>query len=155
MPPIDDQVAAFRAQLALAHRLKLPIILHSVQAIGLTLQELNLNGPLPSGGIWHGFNGPADIIGDLLKLNMAMSFGAMVTQSHAVKCRRAATEVPLDSLLVESDCPDHPTPNSQSDIAEPAQLPEVIEALAEIRQESYEELVSATHANAKRLYGLS
>jgi|MDTC01.3.fsa_nt_gb TatD DNase family protein len=154
MPPVDAQLAAFTAQLELAHQGEWPIILHSVAAVGITLTELQRHGQLVAGGIWHGFTGPADIIEKLQTLNLSVSFGTLVTQAHAGRCRIAAARTPLSQLLVESDCPDHPTPKSESGMGEPSGLIEIIETLAELRSESYEEIAVATADNARRLYRL-
>ena len=154
MPTIDVQLSAFRAQLSLARERELPIILHGVRAVGLLLEELSSFGRLEAGGLWHGFSGPADILPKLSKLNLSVSFGALVTNPQATRCHQAAAAVELSRLLIESDCPDHPTPQSQSGIGEPSQLPELIAELAALRGVPETVIAEATATNASRLFGL-
>ena len=154
MPSLEAQLPAFRAQLILAQEQGLPIILHGVSAVGLLLEELEAVGPLSAGGIWHGFTGPAEILPSLVKLNLSVSLGALVTNPKASRCHKVAETVSLSRLLVESDCPDHPTPASEHGIGEPSHLPEIISAIAQHRSESAEVIAEATARNALELYQL-
>ncbi len=154
MPPIEVQLPTMRAQLALARERELPIILHGVHAVGLILAELSHIKQLPAGGIWHGFTGPAEILPQLAHLNLSVSLGSLVTHPKASRCHRVARTVELGQLVVESDCPDHPTAQSEHGIGEPSLLPEIIAAIASHREEAEDAIAAATVRNAARIFRL-
>ena len=153
MPNVGLQEIVLRTQLQLASQLNLPIILHCVGAVGRLLDILSDHGPLPRGGMLHAYGGPPDLIKKFRKLGLLMSFGGKLCDPRSKKMRRAAQKVPIDSLLVESDAPDHPV-NREHGQSEPAMLPAVLDALAELRGVSSETLAAQTMANARRLFGL-
>lgn len=151
MAPDGVQEMVLRTQLQLARQLELPVILHCVHRIGRLVEILADEGRLPAGGMLHGFGGPAELVRKLRRLGYYFSFGGLVTQPNAKRCRAAAVAVPLDRLLVESDTPDHP-PHQQGDASEPASIVRVIEELALLRREPVEKIRAATLANARRLF---
>lgn len=153
MPAAALQEQALRAQLQLARRLGLPVILHNVWSTAALLALVKSEGGLgPAGGVLHAFGGPAELVPQWVELGAFFSMGGQVARSVAKKVRTAAPAVPLDRLLVESDTPDHapglPGPS------EPAHVTRVLRALAELRPESAEELAQSTARNAQRLYKL-
>ncbi len=153
MPARDLQERALDAQLALARSRGLPVILHCVRRLGRLVEILEAAGPLPAGGLVHGFSGPAEMVEPLLRLGLCLSFGGLVTRPSSKRCRAAALIVPADRLLIESDTPDHPPAWCQGP-SEPAALRHVVAALAQLRGVEPESIAALTAANARRLYRL-
>lgn len=147
-PPVAAQERAFRAQLAVARRRGLPVILHLVRAHARALEILEeeqaRHGALPAGGVWHAFAGPADAVRRGLRLGLSFSVGALVFNEGARRLREALPGIPLDRLLVETDAP-HSALST---------LPEHLGALAEVRGEDVDVVTAATAANARRAYRL-
>lgn len=100
--PRDVQQQVFEAQLGLANDLGMPVIIHDREAHADTLALLRKYRPR---GILHCFSGSAEMAGEILKLGMYLAFGGAVTFKNAKKPAEAAAAVPLDRLLVETDCP--------------------------------------------------
>jgi TatD DNase family protein len=110
--PRDVQIEIFRRQIHTARELELPVIIHSRDADNETVEILtedygsgdadrNVRGP----GIMHCFGGTAKMAEDLMKIGFLISFAGNVTFKKAENLREAARVVPLDKLLVETDCP--------------------------------------------------
>ncbi len=110
--PRDMQREVFRRQIRIASQLGLPIIIHSRDADDETVEILteecgsadadrNVRGP----GIMHCFGGTAKMAEDLMKIGFLISFAGNVTFKKAENLRDAARVVPLDKLLIETDCP--------------------------------------------------
>ena len=136
----DAQLASLRAHIAAAHELDLPLVLHVVQRHGAALDELDST----TRGMVHAFVGSTEVAKRWLDLGYHLSVGPMVSRSR--KLREAVVHIPRDRLLLETDAPDG--------VAEPAELVDVLDAVAELRSESREEIEQATEANARRLFGL-
>lgn len=143
-PPLEVQERAFRAQLELARRLELPVILHVVRAQARALTILEEDGPLPAGGVWHAFAGPAEVVGRGLRLGLSFSVGALVFNDGARRLRDALPRIPAERLLVETDAP-HAALSS---------LPEIVAALAAVRGVDVAELRRSTEAAARAAYRL-
>ena len=145
---LDRQSELADAQLELARARDLPVILHVVRAHGLALERLARHAPLS--GVVHGYSGAAELVPRYLALGLSLSFGPSVTRPRARKVREAARRVPLDRLLVETDAPDQRVSGERG---EPAELVQVIDALASLRGETAEAIARATTENARRLFG--
>lgn len=144
MPPADAQERALSAQLALARRRGLPVILHCVRAPGRLLELLEETGPLVAGGLVHGYGGAPDLIPRFAALNLSLSFGHLVGNPKATKARASAKATPPERLLVETDAPERA----------PAALAEHVRLLAELRGQPVAEIARCTAENARRLFGL-
>lgn len=147
----------YRAQLQLARRFDLPVILHvrrSADQLLKALRELPVRG-----GIAHAFNGSLQQAQAFIDLGFKLGFGGAVTFDRALQLRRLATELPLEALVVETDAPDIPPHWLYVTAAEraagrpparntPAQLPRIGAVVAQLRGISSTELAHATRANA-------
>jgi len=149
---LDLQERAFRAQLQLARRLKLPLSLHILQAHGRAISVLCDEGVSESGGVVHSYSGSHELLRDYLGLGLSVSFAGPVGNPAAKKARKAAEVVPRERLLVETDAPDQTPGPHRPQRNEPAFLVANIAALAQIRGESPAEVAAYTHANARRLF---
>ena len=103
--PLDRQRAVLRGHLAIARRLGLPVLLHSLRAHDAMREELERDG-VPSGGVLHSFSGSAEQVPPFAALGLHFSFAGPVTYEAARKPSAAARAVPPDRLLVETDAPD-------------------------------------------------
>ena len=151
--PLDRQRAVLRGHLAIARRLGLPVLLHSLRAHDAMLAELTRDG-VPSGGVLHSFSGSAEQVPPFAALGLHFSFAGPVTYEGARKPVAAARAVAADRLLVETDAPDqspHPLRGTRN---EPAHLALVLGALAFAVGTSPVELDRLTSGNARRLLRL-
>lgn len=147
--PRDVQKDVFEKQLALAVSLDVPVIIHSREATADTLELLRRYRPA---GVVHCFSGSAETAAEVVRLGMYVGFTGVVTFKNANKAVKAAQAVPLDRMLVETDCPymaPHPHRGKRCDST---LLPLTIEKLAQIKGIGAQEMASATAGNAARLY---
>ncbi|MEH6943981.1 TatD family hydrolase [Bacillus sp. JJ722] len=152
--PKDIQKEVFRKQIALAKRVKLPIIIHNREATQDIVNILKEEGAEEVGGIMHCFSGSEETAKECMKMNFYISFGGPVTFKNAKNVKEVATQIPLDRLLVETDCPyltPHPYRGKRN---EPGYVKLVAEQIAELKNLSFEEIAKITTENAKKLFGI-
>ncbi|WP_062107797.1 TatD family hydrolase [Bacillus niameyensis] len=152
--PKDIQKAVFRKQIKLAKKLKLPIIIHNRDATQDILEILKEEDAGEVGGIMHCFSGSAETAKECVDMNFYISLGGPVTFKNAKKPKEVAVQVPMERLLIETDCPylaPHPYRGKRN---EPAYVKLVAEQIAELRELSLEEVASITTANAKKVFGI-
>ena len=143
--PRDAQRAAFAAQIALAHELRLPLVIHTREAWADTFDLLDAE-TIPERTIFHCFTGGPDEARLCLDRGAYVSFSGIVTFASATDMRAAANVVPADRLLVETDSPYlAPVPN-RGRRNRPAWVPLVGAGLAELRGVAPEEVRDATAA---------
>ena len=148
-PSRDVQKEAFRAQMKLAEKLNMPVIIHDRDAHADTLEILK---EFPNViGVIHCFSGSVEFARECLKLGYYIGFTGVVTFKNAKKIIEVAKEVPLDRILVETDCPYMaPTPyrgkRNQS-----SYIIHILEKIAEIKDISIETLNNHTISNVKNL----
>ena len=152
------QIAAFKAQLRIARRLDLPVIIHCRDAAAVgrqVLAEINAEAPeTPIRGVMHCWSGTPEETAWFLELGMYISFSGVVTYKNAKEVQASAQIVPSDRLLVETDCPFlAPTPR-RGKRNEPAYVSYVAEFLAKLRGESLADLAHQTTANAYEIFRL-
>lgn len=152
--PKDVQKDVFRRQIRLAKKVKLPIIIHNREASADIVQILQEEGAAEVGGIMHCFSGSVEIAKQCLALNFYLSFGGPVTFKNARKPKEVVKHVPLERLLIETDCPyltPHPFRGKRN---EPAYVKYIAEEMAQLKEIEYEQLAKITTNNAKRLFGI-
>lgn len=153
--PRDVQMGAFRRQLQLARVASLPVIIHTREAEAETIEILNSEwegSSLP--GIMHCFSGTRELAKKAVDLGMFISFSGIVTFKKADDLRSVAAGVPLDRLLIETDCPYlSPVPH-RGKRNEPAYVVEVARCLAQLRGVSLEEMERITAENFAALFKL-
>ena len=150
--PKDIQQAVFRRQIQLAKKLDLPIIIHNREATEDVVAILEEEGAAEVGGIMHCFSGSPETAKRCLEMNFYISLGGPVTFKNAVKPKEVAKEVPLDRLLIETDCPylaPHPYRGKRN---EPSYVKLVAEQIADLTEISFDEVARATTENANRLF---
>jgi TatD DNase family protein len=153
--PRDVQKSVFRCQLELARDARLPVIIHTREAEDetieiLTSHPLGLNVP----GVMHCFSGSLQLAQKALELGFLISFSGIVTFKKAENLRAVARQVPLDRLLIETDCPFLAPVPFRGKRNEPAYVVEVARCLADLRELSLEEVARITSANFAALFKL-
>ncbi len=158
--PKAMQFRAFEAQLALAARLELPVIIHNRDASDDLIGILeNWGRALPPSlkdrpGVLHSFSAPHQIAERALAAGFYLGFTGPITFKNADDLRRIAACVPLDRILTETDAPFlTPTPH-RGKRNEPAYIPLIVERLASLKAIPVAQMIEATNANADRLFHL-
>ncbi len=159
VPGLDvaRQTAFYRAQLKLARKHALPVIVHVRRSADVLLKGLRDISVM--GGIAHAFNGSLQQARAFLDLGFKLGFGGAVTFDRALQLRRLAVELPLDALVLETDSPDIPpkwlyTSAAQRQTGQiqgrntPCELPCIASTVAGLRQMALEELAHWTTRNA-------
>ena len=152
--PKHIQKEVFRKQIALAKKVKLPIIIHNREATMDIVQILKEEGAHEVGGIMHCFSGSIETAKECMKMNFYISFGGPVTFKNAKNVKEVAAAIPVERLLIETDCPyltPHPFRGKRN---EPGHVKLVAEELAALKGLSYEELANITMENAKKVFGI-
>jgi TatD DNase family protein len=153
--PRDVQLKVFARQLQLARELRLPVIIHTREAEAETISTLKsewAGSGLP--GIMHCFSGSLALAQEALALGLSISFSGIVTFKKANELREIAKQIPLDRLLIETDCPFLTPVPFRGKRNEPAYVVEVARSLAELRELSLEEIGRTTTDNFNRLFQL-
>lgn len=151
--PRDVQRSVFAEQLGLAHRLGLPAIVHLREAHDDGEAIMRETGLPAEGCVLHCFTGDAELLDRFLEMGCYVSFAGPVTFKKADAIREAAARVPLDRLLVETDCPFMAPEPYRGRKNEPALTIFTAKRIAEVRGIADDELAEATTANARRLFG--
>lgn len=159
----EEQRQRFREQIRLARDLRLPVIIHTREAQADTVAILKEERASEVGGVFHCFSGDAWLAKDALDLGFYLSFSGIITFQNATMLRDIAKTVPLDRLLIETDCPYLTPVPHRGKRNEPAYVAQVAEQLAKGRRDTGEagaEMTAAdigrlTSANARRLFKLA
>lgn len=145
----------FARQLQLAKEVSLPVIIHSRDAAKDTIDIMNAEKAWESGGVVHCFAYTKETAKTFLDMNFYIGIGGVLTFKNAKKLKEAAEYIPLDRIVLETDCPYlAPEPNRGKRNSS-LNLPHVIAALADIKGISGEEASVALWENAHKLYRLS
>ena len=147
--PRETQRLIFEQQLALAKDLDVPVIIHNRDAHQDTLELLKKYRPK---GIMHCFSGSAEVAKEVLKLGMYIGFTGVITFKNARRAVEAAAEVPLDRLLIETDCPYMAPETYRGKRCDSTMLPRMAEKLAEIKGVSPQRLADQTFENTCAVY---
>ncbi len=147
VPGLDPQrqEALFVAQLKLARRHDLPVILHLRRAQDRILKYLR-QYPV-SGGIAHAFNGSEQQAEHFIKLGFKLGFGGAMTYRGSQRIRRLAASLPDSAIVLETDAPDIPPEWAQGQVNAPAELAAFARILAELRGTSVEDIIIITRKN--------
>jgi TatD DNase family protein len=146
------QHSAFHAQMALAHEVGLPVILHCREAYADLLDILEAEHVATVGGIMHCWAGTEEEAERALDLGCYLGLGGVLTFKSAEAIRSVARIAPLDRLLIETDAPYLAPVPYRGKRNEPAFVRLVAEKLAEVRGQTPDVIAEATTANARRLF---
>lgn len=153
--PRDVQVDVFKRQLRAARELNLPVVIHTREAEPETIDILrNDYADAPRRGVFHCFSGSAELAKHALELDFMISFSGIVTFKKAEELRSIARNVPLDHLLIETDCPYLTPVPHRGKRNEPGYVIEVGRCLADLHELPVEELARITTENFTKFFGL-
>ena len=148
--PRQIQLRAFRAQMALARELGLPVIVHEREAHGDGMAVVEEFPEVT--GVFHCYSGSVEMARELVKRGWYIGFTGVLTFKNARKAVEVASTIPLDRLVLETDCPYMAPEPFRGKRNDPGKLYRMAEKLAELRGMSVEEICRITTENGKRLY---
>lgn len=151
-PPLDVQRSALLAQAEMARQLNLPVVLHSRQAPGETLELLPELAGLR--GVVHCFEGDLDFAEEILSHGFLVSFTANVTYPKNDNLREVIKRVPLEKMMLETDAPFLPPQPLRGKRNEPAQVISVAEVVAAQKKMTLTEVAAGTSATATDFFTL-
>ncbi len=150
--PKDLQQRHFREQIRLAKRLGLPLVIHTRQAPKETLVILQEEEADEIGGVFHCYTGDLPTAQAAISLNFFISFSGILTFLKALDLQEVARQIPVESLLVETDCPYLAPMPHRGKRNEPSYVRHVAEKLAQLKALPYEELAQITFQNTRKLF---
>lgn len=153
MSPRDVQQQVFVRHIDVARQMGKPIIIHDRDAHGdvMTILKKEAKGLT---GVLHCFSGSLEMAKEVIKMGFYVSFAGPVTYAKDGKLKEVAAAVPLERILVETDCP-YLTPQPyRGRRNEPAHVKFTAEEVARVRGMDFEALAEAATANTKRLFGI-
>jgi len=152
----EDQTRVFAEHLAIAAELALPVIIHCRNAFDETLEILDKYASNVKKVVFHCFSGSAEQARIVLDRGFYISFTGVVTFKNAEKTRKAAAVVPLDRLMLETDCPYmSPEPMRNQKVNEPALMVHTAAFLASLKKMDLADFAEAVTATSKTFFGLS
>lgn len=155
MPPREKQKEIFLKQLELAYELKLPIVIHCRDAYGDMIDLLKRNkNLLEYSGTFHCYGGSKEIAKESLKLGFYISVGGVSTFKNASNLKETIKSLPLENLILETDCPYLAPDPFRGRRNDPSLIPIIAKNLAQLKDVSIEEIEEKTTQNARRLFNL-
>lgn len=155
----EAQIAVFQHQLSLAAEKGLPVVVHCRNAhekvLALLTEWATAQGASMPRGVMHCFSGSAAAAAQYLQLGFLISLAGPVTYPNARRSLEVAQSVPLDGLVVETDCPFLAPQPQRGRRNEPALVPATVERIAQARGTTAEMIAGATTQNALRLFRLA
>ncbi|GBE68556.1 deoxyribonuclease YjjV [Enterobacter sp. KINAN-G] len=153
-PHFERQQTILDAQLRLAKRHDLPVILHSRRThdkLAMHLKRIDL----PRKGVVHGFSGSQQQAQRFIELGYKIGVGGTITYPRASKTRDVMAQLPLSALLLETDAPDMPLNGFQGQPNRPEQAARVFATLCELRKETEEAIAGALLENTRSVFGIT
>ena len=153
--PKEVQKEWFIRQLRLAKEVNLPVVIHSRDASQDTFDIMKAEHAGTTGGVIHCYSGSVEIAREYVKMGYFLGIGGVVTFKNSKTLKKVAAEIPLEHIVIETDCPYlAPTPYRGKRNSS-AYLPMVVEEIARLRGISPEEVERVTYENAMRLYSIA
>lgn len=150
--PRERQKEVFTAQLQLAKRHDMPVVIHDREAHGDMMDILRAHRPK---GVVHCFSGSVELARETVKLGLYIGLGGVVTFKNARHSVEVAGAIPLDRLLTETDAPYMSPVPFRGKRCDSSLIPYAAEKIAEVRGITAEEVLAAGVENAKRLFGIA
>jgi len=148
--PRELQLKAFRMQMELAREVKLPVIVHERDAHEDGMKVVREFPDVT--GVFHCYSGSAEMARQLVELGWYIGFTGVLTFKNARKAIETATSIPLERIVLETDCPYMAPEPFRGKRNDPGYIYRMAEKLAQIRGLSVEEIQAVTTQNGKRLY---
>ena len=151
-PSREIQKRWFEAQMELAREQKLPVVIHSREAARDTADLMKAIHAEEIGGVVHCYSYTKEMAREFLDMDYYFGIGGVLTFTNAKKLREAVAYIPMEKLVLETDCPYlAPVPNRGKRNSS-LNLPYVVQALAELKGLTTEEVEAVTWENARKLY---
>ncbi|CFX09540.1 Uncharacterised deoxyribonuclease TatD-type [Syntrophomonas zehnderi OL-4] len=152
LSPRDIQRQAFVAQIKLAQELSKPIVIHDRDAHQEVMEIIKTEKAGRNQGIMHCYSGSLPLAAELIKAGFYISFAGPITFKNARKAQETAAQIPMDKILIETDCPYLAPEPWRGQRNEPANVKYVAAKLAELRNKGADEIAYLTNLNAKKVY---
>ncbi len=153
--PRETQRAVFARQIQMAREMNLPVIIHTREAEEDTIEILRAEwSGAQNGAVMHCFSGSIEMAESVVEMNFMISFAGNITFKNAAPLRDVARQIPLDRLLIETDCPYLAPVPFRGRRNEPAHVIETARCLAGLHEMSVQEIGRITMANFARFCGL-
>lgn len=151
----EAQKSCFIKQIELANELDLPIVIHTRDAMGDTLDIVRkYKDKIKKGGIFHCFHGSKEVLCEINKMGFYVSYGGAITFNNANNLREIVKETPLDKILTETDCPYMAPVPLRGTINEPKNIDLIFEKMCEIKNISKNELEKIIENNTKKIFNI-
>jgi TatD DNase family protein len=142
----------FVEQLDIASQFQLPVIIHARKAVEEIILLLRSHGP--GKGVIHSYNGSLQQAHRLIDLGYHLGFGGPISYPRANKLRKLVSSLPMQHLLLETDAPFQPVHNQSASRNEPANIQQVLSAVAQLKHSSADEIAERANHNACELFAL-
>ena len=146
------QIKVFRQQLQLADRLSMPVIIHSRDATADTLEILH--DLRPKKAVMHCFSGSTEVAREVLDLGLYISFTGVITFKNAKRAVEACEAVPIDRLMLETDCPYMAPVPYRGQRCDSSMICSIAEKIAEIKGLTPDEVINICNENADRFFNM-
>lgn len=150
--PRDVQCRVFEEQLQLAEKLQLPVVIHLREATEDGMALLKKYRPR---GVVHCFSGSAETAEEVVKLGMYIGFTGVLTFSNAKRAKRAVQAIPLDRLLLETDCPYMAPSPFRGERCDSSMIAYTAEEMARLKGIPTQTMIDLARENTCRLFGIS
>ena len=147
----EKQKDFFKSQILLANELDMPVIVHDREAHGDTLDILRQTKPK---GVLHCFSGSKEMAQEIIKLGMYIGLNGVATFKNARKSLEVVKVIPVDRLVLETDCPYLAPEPHRGERNDSSYIPFIAERIGEVLGESAQTILDITNENAYRLYEL-
>lgn len=154
-PEPEIQKACFRRMLQLARELGLPINVHSREAAQDTYDLIVEEHGYENSGIIHCFGYPVEMAERFVKLGLYVGVGGVVTFKNSRKLKEVVERIPIERIVLETDCPYMAPVPKRGTRNDPRNLPYVVEEIASLRQMDPAEVIRITTENAQRVYRIT
>lgn len=146
------QAKCFDAQMEMARELKLPVIIHDREAHGDSFETVLRHKEVR--GVFHSYSGSAEMAAELIKRGWYISFSGVVTFKNASRVREVVASIPLDRILIETDCPYLAPHPYRGKLNHSGLLEYTAMAIAEIKGIDLEKIAEITTKNTKELFSI-
>ena len=148
----ERQIKVFREQLMLADKLSMPVVIHSRDATADTLEILHELRPKKA--VMHCFSGSAEVAREVLDLGLYISFTGVVTFKNARRAVEACNQVPLDRLMLETDCPYMAPEPYRGKRCDSSMIRSTAAKIGEIKGLDADEVIRLCNENADRFFNM-
>ncbi|MBL4623204.1 MAG: TatD family hydrolase [Immundisolibacteraceae bacterium] len=146
------QQPLFQAQIELAQRHQLPLIIHGHKALDRVIHLLSRYSG--ARGVVHRFDGSLQQAQQLIEMGFFIGVAAGITFPRQRRLRQVIAQLPVTSLLLETDAPDLPPAGSSGSLNQPSLLPKIADVLAELLASTRAEVAAQTSENSRKLFGI-